>query len=90
MIGAGHMMDMNKRIQQNRDLKNARKDRKQKQGFSHHANHGHFNFKTVSEEELKKIKLDIQQKAKKDKKRNIIIFIALLIVVLIPVLLIIF
>ncbi len=78
--GAGHIMDMNNRMKQNRSMKNSQKEK-----FKLHNKDLVFKgdtkkleFKQVPEKELQRIKFEIRQRAKAERKREMLIFIAVL------------
>ncbi len=64
-FGAGHILDMNQRIRQNRELRTSRKKRQQRiNNFSSHRQSLKLKFKTLSKEELEKAKQEIRKQAK--------------------------
>ena len=72
MGGAGHMLHAIKSLKQNRaQLKNHRS--KNKKGSDYSSTSTKVEFKQVSAEELEAIKQEIQAKAKKSKRRELII-----------------
>ncbi len=87
-FGAGHVQDMNNRINQNRAQRpsnRAKFKENNREGIYSSKNSEKPIFKTVSENELIKIKAEIQLKARTHQKKNRIIsgiVITLLIVIL--------
>lgn len=81
-LGAGHMMDMNNRVKQNRDKASLGKDTKDT-GFTDEKYKQPLEFKKLNEKELKEFRDQIQSRNSRNKKRELIIFlIAFLIVAL--------
>jgi len=92
MSGAGHVQDMNNRIRQNR----AQRPSKRRKFKEHNRQNiysspkrkkQNLQFKSVSEEQLAEIKIQIRKRAKKDRKKEWSVFVALLFLVLVITLL---
>lgn len=81
-LGAGHMIDMNNRIKQNRDKSSLSKDKKDP-GFTDEKFRQPLEFKKLSENELKEIRNQIKIRNSKYKKRELIIFLIALFTVLV-------
>ena len=84
--GAGHMMDMNRRMEQNRSMKRfdrkKLRESKKKEKFDSGIK---LEFKEVSKEELEIIKLKIRQNAKKEKRREKIILTVSTVIVVVGI-----
>ena len=83
MGGEGHMMDMNKRLEQNRALRASKNREKSK--HSNNVNSARdsqeLKFKKVTPEELETIKEDIRKQAKKDRKTNFLLLLGIIVIV---------
>ncbi|GGW40502.1 hypothetical protein [Arenibacter certesii] len=87
MSGAGHVADMNNRLNRNRALKPSNRVRFKESNrdtiYTDVApNATKLSFKEVSATELKKIKHHIRIRAKKDRSRNLIVFIGIVLALL--------
>ena len=88
MSFAGHILDMIKRIRQNRSLRPSKRQ-KFKEHNRDHIHSDNFDpkdrarFKIVSEEKLKELKMQIRERSKKEKKQELILYAIFLIVGLI-------
>jgi len=82
MTGVGHVMDMNKRMKQNRSLRLANKDKFK----SHDRDNVYAEFeltsKKIPSQQLKRIKYNIRQRFKKERRREVFIFIIAALLVL--------
>ncbi|WP_297690977.1 hypothetical protein [uncultured Eudoraea sp.] len=88
MSSAGHILDMIKRIRQNRSLQPSKKQKfkgsNREQIYSDKLNpEDQAKFKIVSEEKLNELKLQIRERAKKERKEEMILFAIFLVVGLI-------
>jgi hypothetical protein len=88
MSSAGHILDMIKRIRQNRSLQPSKRQ-KFKANNREHIYSDNLNpdergkFKIVSDEKLNELKLQIRERAKKERKEEMILFAIFLVVGLI-------
>lgn len=88
MSSAGHILDMIKRIRQNRSLRPSKRQ-KFKEHNRDHIYSDNFDpkdrgsYKIVSEEKLNELKKQIRERAKKERKQELILFAIFLIVGLI-------
>ena len=75
--GAGHVMDMNNRMRQNRSMKTSNKQKFKSNSQELNFKFGNveiIEFKKVSEEALEKIKNEIRLKGKKERKKDRLVF----------------
>jgi hypothetical protein len=82
--GAGHIMDMNNRMRQNRSMKSSNKQKFKSNNRDLDFKKGNskkLEFKKVSDKELERIKFKIRQKAKAERKREKIIFISIILII---------
>lgn len=88
MSSAGHILDMIKRIRQNRSLQPSKRQKfkgnNREQIYSDNLNpEDKSKFKIVSEEKLNELKIQIRERAKKERKEEQILFVIFLVVGLI-------
>lgn len=88
MSSAGHILDMIKRIRQNRSLQPSKrqkfKENNRENIYSDNLNpEDQAKFKIVSEDKLKELKKQIRERAKKERKEELILYAIFLIVGLI-------
>lgn len=83
MPGAGHTMDMLRRLKQNRSIRTSKKAKfkEDRREIQSQENKSKVNFKTVSDIELAEIKFQIQQKAKSENRKSIIVFSVVIVAV---------
>ncbi|MBT8293333.1 MAG: hypothetical protein KJN70_08665 [Eudoraea sp.] len=85
MSSAGHILDMIKRIRQNRSLQPSKRQ-KFKANNREHIYSDNLNpddqgkFKIVSEEKLNELKMQIRERAKKERKEELILYAIFLVV----------
>jgi len=77
-LGAGHVLDMINRMKQNRAQRPSNRSKFKENNrdaiYASDKKSQHPNFKTVSEIELNKIKNRIQERAKAERKKEIIVY----------------
>ena len=76
-LGAGHVLDMINRMKQNRAQKPSNRSKfkgKNRDSIYSSKNKNELTFKTVSEEELDKIKKQIRKDAKTNQKKEFVIY----------------
>ncbi|WP_369995034.1 hypothetical protein [Winogradskyella sp.] len=87
-LGAGHVLDMINRMKQNRAQRPSNRDKfkqNNREGIYSYEVKEKPKFKTVSKEELLKIKEQIKANAKKQRKKEIKIFSVVLILIIVVV-----
>ena len=91
--GAGHVMDMNNRMKQNRSMKtsNRKKFKSNNRDLSFsNTQSKKLNFKKVSEEELEQIKNVIRLRSKKAQQKNNLILLTIVLIVFVSIIILIF